>query len=146
MNALHRWFRRTLAHCVYRACGLNVFGKYKWLLTTSSWPAKQRAEWRLQRLGDILEFAWNHVPFYREYWGDHRLEFRRPKAIEELERYPVLPKEVFRANGARIQPDNLNSIRHLPWTTGGTTGEPVHYKRDLEQWVLNEAFQLPRRS
>lgn len=127
---------------IYKAAGLDIFGRYQWLLQTLSWSPQQRLDWRLKRLGDILEFAWNHVPFYRQYWGDHGVEFFRPKALEELKRYPVLTKDIFRANSNCIIPDNLHSIRHRQWHTGGTTGQPVHYLRDLEQWTLCEAFHL----
>ena len=133
---------QTMVGLCYRAYGLDVFGMYKWLLSTMSWTPQQRNEWRLRRLGNILEFAWNHVPFYREYWGDHGVDFFRPKEIEELQQYPILTKDIFRANAARIQPGDLHSIRHRKWHTGGTTGQPVHYLRDLEQWTLAEAFHL----
>ena len=142
MKGLTQLGFQTFVSLCYKAYGLDVFGMHKWLLKTMYWSPWQRLEWRLQRLGNILEFAWNHVPFYREYWGDHRVDFRRPQAMEELQRYPILTKDVFRANAARIQPDSLSSIRHRRWHTGGTTGQPVQYLRDLEQWTLAEAFHL----
>jgi phenylacetate-CoA ligase len=133
---------QTAVALFYKAWGLDVFGVHKWLLKTLSWSPQQRQDWRLHRLNDILEFAWDHVSFYREYWGDHGVKFGKLKAIEELQRYPVLTKDIFRANSNRIRPDNLSSIRHRKWHTGGTTGQPVHYLRDLEQWILAEAFHL----
>lgn len=142
MNRIVRKGYRFGVGAFYKAYGLDVFGMHKWLMTTMRWPTKRRTEWRLNRIGDILRFAWNEVPFYREYWGDHGIEFRRPRDIEELLVYPVLTKDVFRANAARIQPRCLSEIRHRPWHTGGTTGQPVEYLRDMEQWVLNEAFHL----
>lgn len=142
MNAFSRNFFRITADLIYKVNRLDVFGTYKWLKETLSWSSEQRLRWKVNKLGDILEFAWNHVPFYREYWGDHGVEFKRPNALEELQKYPILSKEVFRANASRIQPDNLNFIRHQKRHTGGTTGEPVHYLKDLEQWTLGEAFHL----
>ncbi|CAD7766616.1 MAG: hypothetical protein DNFNHJIP_00014 [Candidatus Argoarchaeum ethanivorans] len=142
MNRLIQRGFQTMVGLGYRAYGTDVFGTYRWLITTLSWSTEKRNEWRLKRLGDILEFAWTHVPFYREFWGDHGVEFFRPKAIEDLQRYPILPKDIFRANADRIKPNNLNSIRHRKWHTGGTTGQPVQYLRDLEQWTLAEGFHL----
>jgi phenylacetate-CoA ligase len=80
------------------------------------------------------------VPFYREYWGDHGVTFFRPAALEELTRYPVLTKAVFRAHAERVRPDNLAAIPHVAKHTGGTTGEPVHYHLDLAHWSLMQAF------
>lgn len=142
MMSITSWGFQAVATLVYKAYGLDMFSRYKWLRRTLTWSPQERQQWRLRRLGDILEYAWDHVPFYREYWGDHGVEFFRPRSIEELQRYPILEKNVFRANGANISPDNLSSIRYRNAHTGGTTGQPVHYRRDLEQWTLNEAFHL----
>lgn len=142
MNRFIQYSFQNMVKLVYKGYGLDVFGMYKWLLSTMSWSPQQKNKWQLERLGNILEFAWKHVPFYKEYWGDHGVEFFRPRDMEELKRYPILTKDVFRANAKNIRPDNLNSIRHRCWNTGGTTGQPVQYFRDLKQWVLAEAFHL----
>jgi phenylacetate-CoA ligase len=134
------WFHRTLLDGLYRTRGLDVAARRRWLDEVATWTPLQRDAWRLRKLGEILEHAWRQVPFYREYWGDHGVEFFRPAALEELARYPVLTKAVFRANAARIVPGNLAAIPHLAKHTGGTTGEPVHYRLDLAQWSLMQAF------
>lgn len=135
------WFHRTLLDLLYQARGLDVAAQRRWLAEVASWPRARRDAWRLRQLGDILEHAWRQVPFYREYWGDHGVEFFRPTALEELARYPVLTKAVFRANAARVTPANLSAIPHVAKHTGGTTGEPVHYRLDLAHWSLMQAFQ-----
>ncbi len=137
-NLLHR----SAAELFYKAVGLDIFGTYRWLLQSLSWTPAQRLAWRLQRLGDILEFAWNNVPFYREYWGDHGVRFFRPKSLEEIQRYPVMTKDIFRSGASKVRPADLRGIRYREASTGGTTGQPVHYLRDLKQWTLAEAFHL----
>ena len=127
------------------ASRLDIFGQWNWLQEANRWTPEQRAAWRLQRLGDILEFAWNEVPFYREFWGDHGVSFSRPKDLSELEKYPVLTKKLFRENCARVQPQSLAGIRHLPRHTGGSTSVPVHYNLDLDQWTFMEAFQMSQK-
>jgi phenylacetate-CoA ligase len=134
--------RRLLAGLTYKAYGTDIFKRYSWLISTMSWPPEKRQEWRLYKLNQILQFAWKYVPFYRDYWRDHGVQPGTLRSIDELARYPVLTKQVFRDNAKRIRPTNLRAIRHRAWHTGGTTGEPVHYLRDLEQWTLCEAFHL----
>ncbi|HWA29277.1 MAG TPA: hypothetical protein VG734_26740 [Lacunisphaera sp.] len=133
---------RAMAHLTYFAYGLDVAGRQRWLNQSLSWTRAQRDEWKLRKLGDIMQFAWDHVPFYREYWGDHGVTFERPRTLEDLGRYPVLTKAIFRANCRRVAPDNLASIRHMQKHTGGSTGKPVHYFLDVDQWVTMQAFQL----
>lgn len=121
---------------------LDIFGHWRWLQETHQWSPGRRSQWRLQRLGDILEFAWKEVPFYREYWGDHGVDFRRPRDLSELAQFPVLTKKVFREHALRIRPESIRRIRHMPRHTGGSTSIPVHYNLDLDQWAFMEAFHL----
>lgn len=134
--------RKSVASLVYRVGGLDVFGAFRWLTSSEGWSADARRKWRVDRLNRILGFAWDHVPFYQEFWRDHGLKPRLIREIAELERYPIVTKTTYRANAERFIPDNIGSIRHRTWHTGGTTGEPVRYLRDLEQWTINEGFHL----
>lgn len=142
MNALTRKSFQLAAGLCYKALRLDIFSDHRWLMSTSSWSPEERRNWRLHKLNYILEFAWTHVSFYRDYWGDHGITFVPLKEIEELDQYPILTKDVFKKNAPRIRPDNLDAIRHIPKATGGTTGRPVKYLRDLEQWTFSEAFHL----
>ena len=132
----------SMVEIIYSFLRLNIFKEYRWLLSTLSWSSEQRERWRLEKLNNILEFSWRHVAFYREFWGDHGLNFHRLKSTEELEKYPILRKELFKKNAHRVIPDNLNTIRHIKKWTGGTTGRPVQYLKDLEQWTFSEGFHL----
>ena len=142
MINIHENISRFISPLFFKTIGLDIFGRYKWIQKTLEWTEKERSEWRLKRLGDILEFAWNHVSFYREYWGDHGIIFKRPTSFEELDAYPILTKKIYKENENRFQPDILNMIRYQNKFTGGTTGEPVQYLQDIEQWVLTQAFLL----
>jgi phenylacetate-CoA ligase len=135
-------FFKRVAATGYWLNRLDVFGRYEWLQKANRWSRQDRERWRLERLSDILEFAWKHVPFYREFWGDHGIQFRRPKSLDDLQKYPILKKDIFRQNGHRIQPENLRNIRFIRKHTGGSTSIPVHYLLDLDLWVLMEAFHL----
>jgi phenylacetate-coenzyme A ligase PaaK-like adenylate-forming protein len=131
-----------LGPVAYKLLRLDVFGRLRWLHRVNQWPLEKRAEWRLERLGDMLEFCWQKVPFYREFWGDHNLSFQRPKSIDELEAYPVLTKDVFKENAERIKSEDFDSIRKKLNSTGGTTGVPLQYYQDIENWILYQAFTM----
>lgn len=139
---LRKYLTIALLRTGTRLCGLNIFGMRKWMREANQWPAQAREQWRLKRLGDILEFAWKEVPFYRQFWGDHGIDFRRPRELEELQGYPVLTKQLFRENSERIRPSNISTIRHIRKCTGGSTSVPVNYLVDIEQWCMMEAFHL----
>lgn len=133
-------FSRLVGPLVFKHLGLDVFGQLEWLNKTMHWSSERREIWRLKRLGDILEFCWNHVPFYREFWGDQGISFIRPRSFEELEAYPIITRDMFKRNRERIKSDRFNSIPHKLNSTGGTTGSPLKYYQDLELWTFSQAF------
>src|SRR6266496_4826823 len=133
---------RSLAHFCYAAYGLDVSRKSRWIHETLAWPAEKRAAWRLKKLCDTLQFAWDHVPFYREYWGDHGVTFKQLRHLEELQAYPPLAKALFRVNYARIRPAEGVRPRYIAKSTGGTTGVPIQYLLDTQQWSLMQAFHF----
>jgi len=140
MIELPKNISKYLLKAGYSLFQLDVFDKLAWLKGTMEWSNESRQKWRLERLGDILDFAWDNVPFYREYWGDHGVNFRRPRHLDELKSFPVVRKETLRANIRSFKPRSLKSIRHTHKHTGGSTSVPVHYLLDTEQWTLMEAF------
>jgi phenylacetate-CoA ligase len=139
---LRNKFCLGLAHGVYAAGRLPVFKNLRWLQESEAWTPAQREQWKTDKLARIIDFAWQQVPFYREWWGDHGLSRRPLKHLEELQSYPVLRKDLFRANYQKIRPKNLKSISYQPKHSGGTTGQPMHYFQDLEQWSVMQAFHL----
>jgi len=133
---------RLVGPLVYKSFGLEVFRDFDWLKTTMHWTKERRDIWRLDQLGDILEFCWTHVPFYREFWGDHGLFFKRPGSLEELESYPILTREVYKANRDRIKADNFSTIGYIEKRTGGTTSEPLNFTMDRRHWAFMQAFRM----
>lgn len=131
-----------LAHSAYRAYGLDVFRRYAWLKETESWSPEERQKWKLERLNSILHFTWENVPFYRDFWSAHGVRQATLRHIDELKAYPILRKETFRNHWEKIRPREVNRIPHICKNSGGTTGKPVHYLLDREQWAVMQAFQL----
>src|SRR5687767_2726843 len=119
--------RKLIAPALFKSAGVDIFGYWRWLKTSEGWAPQQRAAWRLQRLGDMIEHCWNNVPFYKEVWSAHGVKIRRPRALEELEAFPIINRDVFKENSQRIRAANISSIPHKNESTGGTTGQPLRY-------------------
>jgi phenylacetate-CoA ligase len=131
---------KLIAPTLFKLAGMDVFGYWKWLKETEQWTPQQRDEWRLGRLGDLLEHCWDNVPFYREFWSDHGVTIRRPRSLDELQAFPAVSREVFREHRERLMAANIGSIPHKDESTGGTTGTPLQYKQDLAAHALRYAF------
>src|SRR5215469_2621280 len=132
----------ALAHAAYRAYGLDVFRRCAWLKQSEFWSPDDRQKWKLGRLNLILDFTWQNVPFYRDFWTAHGFRQTPLRHVDELQTYPILRKETFRKHWETIRPKEVNQIPHIQKNSGGTTGKPVHYLLDREQWAVMQAFQL----
>ncbi len=133
-------FSRAISPTVFKIAGIDIFGYIQWLKDAEKWTNEERSEWRLSRLGDMIEHCWDNVPFYRELWSDCGVKIRRPKCLEELEAFPVITRDMYRENRNRIIADNLKRIPHKNEATGGTTGSPLKYTQDLSSHALRYGF------
>lgn len=133
---------KIISPTMFRIRGIDIFGYRKWLKDTEKWTPQNRVNWRLRRLGDIIEHCWDHVPFYHELWSDHGVKIRRPNNTDELEAFPIVNRDMFREHCDRIIAENLISIPHKDDATGGTTGSPLRYKHDLSYQAVHYAFAL----
>ncbi|MFZ2399920.1 MAG: hypothetical protein WAW31_14780 [Smithella sp.] len=122
--------------------GIDIFRYRRWLEDAEQWTHQERIAWRLQRLGDLLEHCWDHVPFYRELWSDYGVKIRRPRNLDDLKAFPIVNRDMFREHRDRIIADNLKQISHKTDSTGGTTGSPLKYYHDLALHALRYGFVL----
>ena len=88
----------------------------------------------------MLDFCWKNVPFYREYWGDHGISPRSLGSLEELAAFPVLKKEMLKSKPDAFVPATLSAYPHKKDSSGGSTGQPIQYRQDLELHALRLAF------
>ena len=142
MSNLRKALSVGLAHLAYTVHSVDVFAQLKWLKETEKWTLEQRGQWQLARLNEILAFTWKNVPFYREFWSSHGCQWRPLGHTEELAAYPILRKDVFRENWKKVRPTDISGIPHIAKHTGGSTGRPVHYLLDRQQWALMQAYQI----
>lgn len=91
------------------------------------------------RLGDLLAWARVRVPFYRGLAADGGLPPEAEDAATVLRALPVLRKADLRADPERYRPDGVAPSRVYERRTGGSTGDPLHYRTDARaisgQWA-----------
>jgi phenylacetate-CoA ligase len=86
------------------------------------WAADQWSDWRSARLRMLLRRAVERVPYYRELWSTRG----GPEDYERLENWPILDKEIVRANPKAFLADDCDYRRMVPDHTSGSTGTPLH--------------------
>jgi phenylacetate-coenzyme A ligase PaaK-like adenylate-forming protein len=93
-------------------------------LERDRWTAKQWQAWREERLAYVLHHAATRVPYYRHHWQKRRLSGDRA-SHEVLENWPVLEKELVRANPRALVADDCHPRQMFHEQTSGTTGKSL---------------------
>lgn len=102
-------------------------------------------QWRkLQRL---IAHCWEHVPFYRRWWGDAGVTTAADiRSREDYARLPILTKPVIRAHAELAHPESMIAPTHRDAlfykTTGGSTGEPLRFGYTRESYERRVAVMF----
>ena len=94
-------------------------------LERSQWLSTNRVqELQFDRLKSHLEFAYQHVPYYRRLLDDHETQPDRIRDFTDFRRIPFLTRESLRNHFESLQATApIRGVQKL--STGGSTGSPV---------------------
>ncbi|HMK46809.1 MAG TPA: phenylacetate--CoA ligase family protein [Methanocella sp.] len=115
----------TMAHEIG---DLKFYPTYRQLLK-NQWnsydelKAKQEAQ-----LGRIVNYAYKYVPFYRQLFDGLGLKPGEIRRLDDLEKLPIITKELINEHWEDFRPITLRRIRHSTAATGGTNGRPFKYR------------------
>lgn len=94
----------------------------------------------LERIQQLMAYAWEHAPFYRTKWSQAGLELGDITSLEAFELVPVIKKEELRLDQAAHEPygsylciDPID-VTHIKGTSG-TTGRPTAFGINQLDWV-----------
>jgi phenylacetate-CoA ligase len=79
-----------------------------------------------------LHYAVRYSEFYREFYKE--IDLSKIKSVDDIERLPILTKEIFKDNLNKIY--TIPSMKGIKLHTGGTTGTPIKVmirRRDLQK-------------
>ncbi|MGY4654464.1 phenylacetate--CoA ligase family protein [Mycobacterium sp. URHB0021] len=103
------------------------------------YPA-QRDEAILERIRQLMSYAWERSPFYRRKWSEAGLTPGDITSLEVFEAVPVVRKEELRADQAEHEPygsylciDPID-VTHIKGTSG-TTGRPTAFGISQRDWA-----------
>jgi phenylacetate-CoA ligase len=98
------------------------FKTYMELIEDSkSWTYEQAKEYQLEKLREVLNFAKNNVPYYRDLFK--KLEFDvNIKSFNDLKKLPILTKDDIINNHKNLISEKYNKKKY-EMSTSGTTGK-----------------------
>ncbi len=107
-------------------------GKFDAMLKErSQWSQEQYLDWQNKAIAELLEYAANKVPYYRQYWKD-----KDKSAIRDIQAWPVLEKDIVRHNPTSFISDDytVNDLKVMH--TSGTSGKPMTIYLSKESYGL----------
>lgn len=117
----------------------------KWLKQIErmqSWTREEVIAWQNERIQALVKHVYEHTIYYKELFDSLRLKPSDIQCAEDLTKLPIITKEIAVANYDKIVPDNIRSFPHRKRKTGGTTGEPMYYLMDENNWGYTSAAKL----
>ena len=85
----------------------------------------------------LMMFAYDKVPYYHDLLKERNLRPDDFRTIGDLERLPVLTKDVIKANCDAFVPSDLATRRYERKATGGSTGTPFPYRMSRYDKMLS---------
>jgi phenylacetate-CoA ligase len=85
----------------------------------------------------LLKHAYDNVPYYNQVFKNMGLLELNNTSFPEIERIPILTKEIIRTNHNELVSEDLKDRRWWYYSSGGSTGEPIRFIQDElhEKWT-----------
>jgi phenylacetate-CoA ligase len=96
-------------------------------------------QWQATQLRRVLVHAGEHVPYYRDIFRHRGFDPSRLESVEELQRLPVLSREVVKHRGRELTSRAPGAARPAEGHTSGTTGSPITLFYDDDMIAMNYA-------
>jgi len=95
--------------------------------------------YQFAKIQEILNEAYNFVPFYNREWNNIGLKPSDIKKLGDIKKIPILTKEKLRAHTEEFISRNANRDELIVSGTGGTTDSPIQLMYDRERLLFKTA-------
>ena len=114
----------------------NLFEKSQY------WSKKQHEEYQLKKLKQLVENAYQYVPYYKKLFDKHSITPDDIQGLDDIRKIPFLTKETVRKNVDDLISTKYKKEKLLRFTTGGTTNKPMPVYQCNYNRVLGRAVQI----
>ena len=120
---------RNLFIAVHQVGDRNFYPTHKKVVKSQWKKYNELKEEQEKHLQALINFVYINVPYYRKLFIDLKLSPDDIKKIEDLEKLPILTKDIIKQNWGDFKPVNLGTIKYSKNATGGSTGTPFNYRQ-----------------
>ena len=123
-----KMFQKLLLILAYSIWDRNFYPTYK-RLVRNQWKSYEELKKEQEKmLRNMINFCYKEVPYYHKLFKELKLTPDDVKTIEDLQKIPVLNKDIIKNNWESFNPLKRNKMKYYVQATGGTTGTPFNYR------------------
>lgn len=126
-----------LAHQCYDT---SFYPTYKKLVKNQWKPYSELKHDQEKKLMQMIGLAYENVPYYHNLFKGLGIRPGDIRTVEDLEKLPILTKDIIKNNWEDFKPVNLSSIKYYNNATGGSTGTPMQYRLTKHDRFLGGAL------
>lgn len=134
------WIKRPFSKVIRRQLINNpVFlRQYQELEQAESLSENEKKKVQETKIKEILQHAYAHTSYYHNLFDSIGLNPSSAEPLTELEKIPILTKELLEKNYDALSADNIQDFYDV--STGGTSGKPVNLLMEREAIFREWAF------
>lgn len=119
---------------------LKAIPFYRFFRKAEKWSRDELEAYQLRKLQEITEYAYNHVPYYKDKYKEIGFHPGDIKSFEDFAKLPCLTKEILRENPPNYFLSNEFKNTEISYIrTSGSTGIPLSFACDLFSRAANYA-------
>jgi len=117
----------------------------KFLSCAEWWDSEKIETWQLQKLQQIVKYAYENVPVYCSLYKQAGVKPTDIQSLHDIRLLPCVTKEMLRDNLSRFTSQATPKSRRVYVTTGGSTGIPVgffhtRFNKDVEKAFIHSSW------
>ncbi|EKD99915.1 MAG: hypothetical protein ACD_22C00136G0010 [uncultured bacterium] len=107
---------------------IRFYFNYRKLIELEKISYEQKVFNQVYKLRRLLSYVHSQVPYYSEILNRLKLKPTDFSSISDLEKLPILTKNIIKENYDKFTPRNLSNIKYYNFSTGGSTGTPLKFR------------------
>ncbi|MDD3247660.1 MAG: phenylacetate--CoA ligase family protein [Methanosarcina sp.] len=121
-------FQKSLFIFAHQLGERGFYPTYKKLVDSQWKPYSDQKKDQENQLKHMISFAYKNVPYYHKLFNKLKLDSYDIRTTEDLEKLPILTKDIIKQNFEDLKPVNLDSMKYYVNSTGGSTGTPLQFR------------------
>lgn len=138
-NILDRYLLLPMGDLVY---GSQVSAKFNEMMRTDKLSESELIDIQNRKLQKLVQHCYATVPYYTQLFDSLGIKPEQIKCRQDLEVLPVLTKQIIRDNYDNLFSTAVSPNRLRKSSTGGSTGTPLKFCTDSDEWSSWKASTL----